>query len=424
MTTTPLSTTPLSTTPLSTSPLSTSTPKKPSYKYKLSYADHIRKFKAERADANKRLSDLRVIDCFPNHIFDIDLPYSKTPIDKKYWYKKCFRREHEYILDVFNSDVTQNAQFDCYSELQGKDGWLSPEYDNQAITVDFLTGYYLAKALIRVRNETVAWFQYGCSNTQLYNGVNAHLDTNVGRFTRYGADRALTRKLLQTRNTFDDKNARQSRLSALDDNLVERKVAINLDNVFNGVTRTGDLTNVNVLKSIRNQLNEIAQLGFFISDVYPTSMCMLYNSMLIPLMDVTAKGFSVIRLPDPHTWGGDMDITKTNKHKLMPSTSFANFLILICSHYNVTKIFKTPWGKTPKYYLIVSDRYSFVMSRYTTLIRYINDACENSTPILSKKFDFTSRLTILNKLQEDLLNFYEHKSNEQANEYWLEHVAL
>lgn len=381
---------------------------KPKHTYRLSYEDYIRKFKLERAGANELLSDLSTIDCFPDQVF---LVFNSPPIDKKYWYKRCFHVNHEYKLDVFDTDVTENSQLDCYSELQGTNGWLSSQFNDIDITADFLTGYYIAKALIRVRNETVNWFQYGCSNTQLYKGLNAHLDSNVGRFTRYGADRSLTRKLLQLNGTaFDYKSVRQSRLSALDNNLLERKVVIDLNYVFNGVTKTGNIADINVIRSIRNQLNDIAQLGFAVIDVYPKTMTMLFNRIIIPLMDVSAKGFSFIRLPDPHTWNSN-------------ATMFANFLVFISSYYRVIKIFKTPWGKIAKYYLIVSDRLEFTLRDYTALARYIKDACNRDIPLLSKKYNIEPVINYMNKLQHDLLNCYNHKTKEEANEYWLDHVV-
>jgi hypothetical protein len=391
------------------------TPNKPidhkvKYSYKLSYRDHIRKFKAQKEESDLKLSDLSEIKYYPTHIFDINLGTS-TSIPKGYWYKKCFRRDHEYKLDAFATDITENFQLDCYAELHGTNGFISGHYDMDHVTTDFMTGMYFAKALIRVRDENANWFHYGCAHTQLSKGIYTELGASAGKFSRYGADSRLSNKIIHHKNdNFDYKIARQSRLAALDNNLEERKVVTNLDNVFNGATKTGDLSDINVVKSIRNQLSEIDQLGFFIADVYPKTMVLLYNSLVIPLMDVKASGFSILRLPDPHIWSEN-------------ATMIANFFTFVSAYFNVTKVFKTPWGVKAKYYLIISDRYTFGASDYTGYMRYLQTACVNDTPIISKKYVFDTMIPILNILHVHILECYQYMPSPVANTYWIENFS-
>lgn len=393
----------------------TDPPTKPSeykvhHRYKLSYRDNMKKCMAQKEEADLKISNLSEIKHYPTHIFDINLS-TDTSIPKKYWYKKCFRREHEYKLDAFATDTTENLQHDCYAELHGTNGFISGHYDMDHVTTDFMTGIYIAKALIRVRNENTNWFHYGCAHTQLSKGICTALGASAGKFSRYGADIRLTKKIIHHKNdNFDYKISRQSRLAALDNNLEERKVVTNLDNVFNGTTKTGDLSDANVVKSIRNQLSEIDQLGFVISDVYPKTMVLLYNSLVIPLMDVKASAFSVLRLPDPHIWSEN-------------ATMLVNFFAFVSAYFNVKKVFKTPWGVKAKYYLIVSDRRTFSTSDYTGYMCYLRTACASNTPILSKKFVFGTMLPALNMLQEHILECYQYMPAPVANEYWIENFS-
>jgi hypothetical protein len=380
--------------------------------YKLSYRDHIRKFKAQKEDADIKLSDLSDINQYSTHIFDIDINLSTdAPILKKYWYKRCFHRAHEYTLDAFASDITENSQLDCYAELYGENGFISGHYDINHVTTDFMTGVYFAKVLIRVRDEPTNWFHYGCAHTQLSKGICTELGASACKFSRYGADSRLTNRIIHHKNdNFDYKISRQSRLAALDNNLEERKVVTNLDNVFNGTTKTGDLSDVNVIKSIRNQLSEIDQLGFFIADVYPKTIILLYNSLVIPLMDVKASGFSVIRLPDPHTWSEN-------------ATMLVNFFMFVSIYFNVKKVFKTPWGVKAKYYLILSDRHTFGISDYTGYMRYLKTACVDNIPLLSKKFEFDRMIPVLNTLQKHILETYQYMPAHVTNAYWIENFT-
>lgn len=370
-------------------------------KFKLTYRDYIRKFKNEQKEKNKERLDLSNNTYFIKNIFDVTTKYDL--IEREYWYKQSFIKDHYYNLDVFKSGVTENKQYNCFSELVGKNGWLAAIYKESIITDDFLTGIYIAKEFIRNRDQLSNWFYYGCAKTQLAKGINAELDKTATKFIKYGADIRYQHKIKKIKKeNFDYKKARQLKLSALDMDLQERNIITDLNNIFNGITKTGDISDINVIKSIVNQLNEIDDLDFYICDIYPKNFVMLYNSVIIPLMNTKSKGFSIIRMIDANEWDEK-------------ETMIVNFLLFISSFFSIVKIFKTPWGNKARYYLILSDKQKFTTSYYTNLVKYITNACGNNTPLFSKKYDFDKIIPIYKQLQIDLLDCYEYYKKDEAN---------
>jgi len=346
--------------------------------FQLTYKDYIRKFKASKKKDDLEKSDLSQIIYFKENIININL--LSEPIKKKFWYKKCFDFDHNYTLDVFNIDLQdKETQHDCFHELYGIDGWISScRYNsNVIITSDWLTGYFIAKALIRVRDEPTNWFYYGCAQTQLSLGLIKHLDTSINNFKQYGADSDII-----TLNEMNDIT------------------------IFNGITQTGNINKVDVVKSICNQLLEIDKLSFYISDVNFKNMPMLYNSILIALKSVKPKGFSFIRLPNLNTW---QSIT----------TEFVSFLLFVKSYFKIVKIFKTPWGTHPKYYLILSDMLNFSHINFTSIIKYIKTACNHNRPLYSKKYNFDKLDSELRQIYKTALTNYMHFTTANANAWFL-----
>jgi hypothetical protein len=213
--------------------------------------------------------------------------------------------------------------------------------------------------------------------------------------------------MLTKNKKFEYKITRQSRLDGLDDELNERKVINDLDNIFNGVTKSGDISSVSVIKSIINQLLDIDELSFYVSDVYPKTMVHLFNSLIIPLMRVVPDGFSVIRLPDAHTWD-DYD------------TMIVNFFLLVISQFDVVKVFRTPWGTKARYYLIITGKRTFTAANYTNLLKYNERSCIKNIPLFSKKLDVSPLINFFNQLQNNLLDSYEYLEPADANTIFID----
>jgi len=356
--------------------------------FQLSYKDYIRKLQKQNQEKiddekDKALNDIQL---YSGDIFEITTT-DITPIDIKHWYKKAFAKKHTYSLDVFsNEGNTENKQSNSYKELLGHKGWLYSVCGAKDTNHDFLTGYYFARILVApVKNANHVSFHFGCS-PYMISGIEKCLGRHA-KWKWYGAD---TKTLYTYKQHY-----------------------------LNGVSKSGDVNNLNTIKSIRNQLSEVLahKLTFYIQDIYPTSPICLYNSLIIPLTDVDKLGFSILRLPDPHVWD------------VFGSTHILNFLLFIVSQYNIVKIFKTPWSNKARYYLIfASPKEIFPLQKLTTLMKYIEDLEKTPNVYLYNEQlydgnqEIESLVARLATMQEKLITQHEELPSNQANEIWLEQV--
>jgi hypothetical protein len=272
-------------------------------------------------------------------------------------YKKSFHKKHQYTISIDDTsitpisiDETKETSFpitftpstNYYSELLGTNGFLSAILDEsvnaKTITDDFLTGYYLAKTYIDPQNvfkHRTESFHIGFANRSLVDGILAYIKTH-GKSTalceQYGTD-------LKVNPDYTDK-------------------------YITGFSRNADYTNINVVRSIKNQFGEKlsdAQLSYYTCDVYPKTPQQLFSSLLIPLTSLEKTGTSMVRLP--------------NLSALSDYTSIINILFLVISCFKLVHVFRTPWGIKPRYYLITStykNQKPLAQAIYTDIIAYIS----------------------------------------------------
>jgi hypothetical protein len=382
--------------------------------YKLTYQDYIRKFKKQNKNDDEKKRDISVITEFSSYMFDIS-SNEFNPIDSLYWYKKSFISRHRYSLITHYSHQPQdqhqkfipkvNNQIDYYSELVGENGWLSSYYNKIINTADFLTGYYFAKILIRIRKGELNSFHYGCADNQLIKGIAFQLKSYMGKWNWYGADKVMKPKI--NKKYMDN-----------------RKIT-NHSNIINGITQTGDICDINVIKSLRIQIEDAVEkkLSFYIADIYPKTLKMLYNSIILAFTNVDDNGFSVIRMPDPHEWNSSNSLN-----------AVINFIILLITQFHVVKLFKTPWFTRAKYYIILyKPKQNFPMSRYTSLIKYIssldndNDDNDEILPLFNEAYfnkeeGIRQYATDLITTMNLLIDHFHTISYEEANEIWMERI--
>lgn len=402
--------------------------------FQKSYKDLLKELEKKNAkeESKQKVSALEDIQLFPSYVFDISNTYSEL-IDCRYWYKKAFVKKHIYSIDVYNNESNkENKQENCYKELLGVNGWMAAIYNLPVVTDDYMTGYYFTKLFIApVKNNAIIQSLHFGTNRQFLSGMEKCLGKKVSKWKWYGTD-------VYPINEYKKQ-------------------------YINGIDKIGDVNNINTIKSIRNQLSNILvhKLSFFIQDIYPTNLVTLLNSILVPLTDVDESGFSIIRLPDPHTWDTSFD-----------GTHILNFLLLCVTQYDLVKIFKTPWGFKAKYYIILAKpKEKLSMQKLTTLIKYIEDVTKTpninlfhqiifdeisldsmtskttsntigNTKTDDKTTDTTSNtndktddktdkttynnmesfITSMLLLQDKLINYYDVIPNDKANEIWLEQI--
>lgn len=322
--------------------------------FQLSYKDHIKKLTAESREREQKniSSSLDEIQLYRSYIYDLST--SIQPLDNVLMYKRINANRCSYSLQLLDISDCEKKHVDIYGELLQI---LRPIFSTE-ITTNFLTGYYFAKLLIKQAVKSIdgcVSFHFGCSDLQLITGIEKQIGKSVGKWKWFGADLIMGSPV----------------------------------RYLNGINKTGDLNNIDVIKSIRNQLGEVLKhkLTFYISDIRP-NLHQLYNSIIIPLMDVDVSGFSILRLPDLPDW-----------HDL--STHMINFILLCTSHYTYCKIFATPWGSKTRYYLILATPKSiFTIVKYVALIKYLEvlkDMRKEGAsiyPLLYSKNVFTNDLTV------------------------------
>jgi len=388
--------------------------------FQRSYRDYINKFKHTRNEEEKKLRDITDIPYFSSYVFDISNS-SLEPVDAEYWYKKCFRKKHTYTLDVFKRDTTdsKNAQQNNFIELVGKNGWLTPIVDLPSVTDDFLTGYYFAKTFIKDKKNRPV-FYYGAAKAQLLNGViyeNATLHTSTNQTTNQTTNLDVNQTTSADTNL--DTSQTTSKLVWIG---VDKKIKKTTNNYITSITKSNDINDNNVIRSLRNKLFERypQKIATFICDIYPHNYKTIYNAVIFAMMDTVLDGISIIRIPDPHSWS-------------LPQSNIlmVNFLLLAVSFWQTVYIFKTPWGKKARYYIILNNpKTQFKQQHYTSLLKYTesldtaqdNEACALFNKIFINIEDVQDAIDHFNHIKKQLIEFQENITTEEANNLFLHNL--
>jgi hypothetical protein len=359
--------------------------------FQLSYKDYIRKLTIESREKELKNRDLILddIQLYPYYINDMSSAIE--PIDNVLMHKRINNVHCIYNIQLADTAQPDSKKTDDYLELTGENSILTPIF-RTVITTDFLTGYYFAKLLIGQSIKSIdkaISFHFGCTDLQFITGIEKQIGKSAGRWKWFGADIKMGSPA----------------------------------KYLNGINKTGDLNNIDVVKSIRNQLSEVLKhkLTFYVSDVNP-NLHQLYNSLIIPLMDVDKSGFSILRLPDLPNWA------RIHTHMI-------NFLLLCSSHFEYVKIFNTPWGVKTKYYLIIAKpKTQFTLIKYNTLVKYLEELNElrktsSEYPMLYIKSVFTDSSTeefVANYaiMFDKLSTFTNSISPTEANRIWFDLVMV
>lgn len=345
--------------------------------FQRSYQDIIRKMMKEK---KKKEGDLYNINTpyFSTYLFDIS-DEKISPVANRTLFKKTFAKKYKYSLSVFDNTDQVNVQENKYRELVGKNGWVAAHADLPSITDDFLTGYYFSKAFIKDKKGRPIIY-YGAAKANLLNGI-------VYEFSKH--------------------------ISSLVVCCIDKRNKHNNNKYMMGVTGSSDITDNNVIRSLHNKINNrYDTAGTFICDIYPANIKVLYNALILAMMNIDTKGTSIIRIPDPHIWHDTCQ------------TLLLNFFAYVISCWHNVKIFKTPWGMKTRYYLLLNKpKEQFTYIHYNAMLKYTDFLSTNNVNLLQQQFfDNLSCLDVLKKTRTELLNFSPFITIEEANAQWLDQM--
>lgn len=258
---------------------------------------------------------------FPNYMFDLS-DKDLDPIPSSNHYKKSHATKHRYTFDKPQVAYTARKQ-NYFRELEM---FLTPLFEeNPIVNDDFLTGYYFAKAIIIpniIDNLTTGTpkdlksFHPGISSDGIVRGIwyafaayqKKHPNSYIS-WSFFGCDRHY-------------KPAYKTKY-------------------LNGVTKKCDIFDLNSIRSVDIQIEEtLGKLSFMISDIKPRNIKDVLSQLIMCHNTMQPNGIVFIRLM--FDW-------------LSEYTQMTNLLIYCISSYNIVKIFKTPWGNVPKFYLILAQ---------------------------------------------------------------------
>ena len=323
---------------------------------------------------------------FESYTADINALITESQIQL---YINSFKDKFLYIDDKIDDKIDNKIdnkiiskidnKIHQYNDLLGSNGYIAAVYKVPYVDTDFLTMYYILKYNVVPTKRVYNAFYFGCNSNQHHLASNLFFSqafTNIQpKYIAYGAD---------------IKNDKSN---------LEIKPLIRLQ----GFDQTGNISNINTIKSICNQINEemLGAIWLYISDINPINDNILYNQLILA-MKVEINGLIVMRLSN----------TCTIRNKIF---------ILFCSYiFCNVKIFLTPWSH--KFYLICSVHEPIKASIYTSYIKFLQ-----SMETDYQLFNATMIKSIENELKE-IDNIYHRciSNSEQhidnINNIWIEHI--
>ena len=351
--------------------------------FKKTYQDNLRALKKEQAMA--KVSDAESstlqqnIDPFEAYITDLSNE-ELEPIEQSFLYKKNFAKvKHSYTLDMpveakylrRNVNVFESTETILPTILS----------DCKSVDTDFLTGYYLTKFYLNMP-QVLTSFHAGISKDSMIQGI-------------YNAMLKLRPKA-------------KWQMLGCDANKTQKYQAI----IKNGIRSPCDIYNTNTASSIDIQLSEVLiqqSIDLYTCDIKSNSAADVLKQLLLIREYLTSTARLVLRLP-------------TNWHSYY--TAMQTILLFCVSHFKTVRVFKTPWGIIPKYYLILRDfKQPINLQRATTLQTYLNALAENqNVPLISKTyFDVNDQDMLMQNINQayiNMMSFDKKYTSDEALQAW------
>lgn len=333
--------------------------------FKKTYQDNLRALKKEQAMTKAVEVDpltCQNIDPFEAYITDISND-ELEPIEQTFLYKKNFAKiKHAYTLDMPADAKYLRRNGNMFESTEAILPTILPEC--KSVDTDFLTGYYLAKYHLNMP-QVLTSFHAGISKDSMIQGIyNAMLKLKPkAKWQMFGCDANKTQKY---------------------QNILK-----------NGIRNPCDIYNPNTASSINIQLSEVLipqSIDLYTCDIKSNSVADVLKQLLLIREYLTSTASLVLRLP-------------TNWHAYY--TAMQTVLLFCVSHFRTVRVFKTPWGVIPKYYLILKDfKQPINLQKATALQTYLNALAENQNiPLISKTyFDVNDQEMLMQNINQAYIN--------------------
>ncbi len=311
---------------------------------------------------------------------------NKLP-DITYVNEKISNFMSSYYIDCSIFNIKQSEMFNIsrkkeYSKLtsdeKDNESIIENKYDNncykelllifnktykEKINYDFIFGYYLSK-IIFTSNKKLIVFHIGFSNSQIQFGIKEGIG-NKELYEWIGCDINILTKYSK--------------------------------HYINGISNNGDITDLNTLRSICNQIDTIIKnkINLLICDLKPNSNN-LYYIMLFLLNLSCDKAF--IRI----------DLSLDNIIDILKLSLF----------YKNISIFKSPFEINEKYYLVLDTNLKLYSDKHNTkILKFLSEYKKNNQITLYSNNE--SDIEILNKIKFNLLLMNNSYDENTINEIFL-----
>ena len=311
--------------------------------FQKSYKDTIRNLKLEQKERTPADTHIPVYKI--NKLFQTyTLNIDDTNINNEFIKLNEYQRNASDIVDF-----SIPREKDYYEDIIK---YLPSLIDEQFVDNDYLTGLYFNK-MLNLKN--ISCFIAGFNKDSLHRGLSYN-----NKIKYYGCDKVY--------------------------NYSNKKLYIN------GVARKCDVHDINSVRSINLQMGEVIpvkSLDLYICDIKAVTDQSLLCSYLIQQSFMKLKSTIILRLPET-----------------MYLNTLHHILLFFTSHYAYISIFKTPWGKIPKHYIILKDQKREIENvKYNKLITYAKNKID-----YIYKIDCLYKLDEINikKLSENILKLTEY----------------
>ena len=210
---------------------------------------------------------------------------------------------------------------------------------------DFLTGYYIAMYHLQLP-KIITSFHAGISKDSLTQGIYYAL-AKIQPKTKW-------------------------QMFGCDSNPIKKYESI----IKNGIKNPCDIYNINTMTSINIQLNEFIDqksIDFYTCDIKNNGAADTLKQILLIREYLSNNCQIILRLP---------------KNWSLQYTSISTILLFCICQFKQVKIFKTPWGSVPRYYLIMQDMKSPISAQLASIFQaYILALIDNpNLPLISQTY--------------------------------------
>ena len=314
--------------------------------YVKTYKDTLRQLKKENEEKEKKQETkiayelVPIAGVFTPYIYDLS-DESLLPYKPQLLYKKTHDKFHDYEIPI-NLLEPQKRKKNFFDDVKK---YIVAVIKDRLIDCDYMTGYFIAKQLLMVKSKKTKIFLAGLTKDNILFGIRDVLEQKKNKTSYIGCDSVLSK--------------------------THKK------NYCNGISKQCNIHDINSVLSINIELGEklpTNSMDLYVADVRPNNTYDVLCSYLIQYGFTSKTGTIILRIPN--NWKDT-------------STSMITLILYFISEYKSVRIFKTPWGSTPKYYLMLfAPKNDTTAQRKLCLISYAKELKQNPNLPLFKDLVF------------------------------------